>query len=1468
MNKKRVLSIALTAVMTFMPSAGAVIRAEVEDVSEVTVEFDMSQRSKLYHGSTGFLYGAAELNVPTIDLMYGLKPSVFVQKTYNGQQHPNGDVVRTSSAIQAVTDKKIQTYFQDIYVEWPYEVPMLEDGTVDIDSYQKTVEQILYGMICEDADEGDDGSFLGSDGAYHILNRNKASKYSYVLFNEPDSIWFGAKSNAQGRLRNAWKQIYDAVHNIDPDAVCAGPNMTIYRHNEYKEFLKFCKENDCLPEIITWHELQNDFRNFPVNYEKAAELVETYYTDGFKPEICINEYGRHCDLTAAGDLVKWAAMLEDKNIDGCLAFWSFANSLNDIAAGQNTPGAAWWVYHWYAQMTGEQCDAVTELAENTDFYGMASYDTDINMAYTVFGGNTEAGADEVVKLNNMSSTNLLGTNGAANVKVYGVGFSGHHGDSLMPECIFDSAVSAQDDTLTIKVDDTDEMDAYFAVITPTDDEGDEMIGARISALSYEAEDAEMLGNAVSSYNPDRSDAEYRKTFAASGRWVVENIANNGDGVKFTVNVPENGVYDTRLFYALQAPTVNGDYVIDENGTNRGVGKVLPFGLEVDGGETEIIYLDPTVSYDFKNYCKFDLELTAGEHTIAFMQINGNERGKKEKIRLVPEIDKLDLTFVPDVGTRNDFTIDMTEQTAFKEDDGYRICAVAPEDGYYTVSGGNFTLAKQCVDFPADADSFSECSVYDVPTGNTIYLAKGANTLVISGDNLGKIMFTYESNLTDEAAVVTADEMAICGYNPRSENNNFAISGQVISNIGVGQNVIDGESAVDNYIEFTVNAPSNGIYNLGIRYANNEPVPAVEKVSGGYYIDYLTNVIERYAQIKVNDNEPETVYFKNTFSWDTFRTFNIQAELEEGENTIRIYNDNSYHFLTDTNETAPNIDTVTIAKLSYDGEHVTVTSSGESIDTKWLDSLMKKCEAAINNADWYTEESLAAVKSVYDEVSAATQTSINLSYEALKEAYTALEYNRAVSINNMSADKEGMKYTYDLDVSKPGTLISAIYDEKGYLISVDIDDISEEDTGKSISKSFDVSNQTQNGIAKFMLWDSTDKMVPLTKEAETEWNTARDMYSVVWDFFGVTENITLANRKYLGFNGLTIVGGGNELDRIDGSLGIHFNGASAVGDGANRYIKFTPPVDGTIEITAKRAFSGAALYYTTSPSLSGGAYIKYLSDNADWAVGETTLKADTTYYFYCSGGMDIKNMRFYPDTVQEVEISIPDEILNDTQIKIKNGAESVVSVSEGTISVYEGATAAQIKSEIQSVYEGNQAYTLTKDGVNIADNEKAEDGAILTVTSQNGENARQYTIKYARVTEWDFVSVSEKIDLYNTSTEKFENLYIVGGNNANDCISSANGIHFNGVSTTGDNANRYIRYTPTADGTMEITAKYVNTGGALYYSTSEKLTGGSAVANLSASAWAMGSVKLTAGTTYHFYCHNKGMDIKSMRFIEE
>jgi len=70
---------------------------------------------------------------------------------------------------------------------------------------------------------------------------------------------------------------------------------------------------------------------------------------------------------------------------------------------------------------------------------------------------------------------------------------------------------------------------------------------------------------------------------------------------------------------------------------------------------------------------------------------------------------------------------------------------------------------------------------------------------------------------------------------------------------------------------------------------------------------------------VNDNEPETVYCRNTFSWDKIKTVVINVELKEGENTIVMYNDNTYRFSSLVNDAAPRFDKFIITPAFVTGE---------------------------------------------------------------------------------------------------------------------------------------------------------------------------------------------------------------------------------------------------------------------------------------------------------------------------------------------------------------------------------------------------------------------------------------------------------------------------------------------------------------------------------------------------------------------
>lgn len=1067
--------------------------------------FDMANQSTLSHGATGFLYGTADINVPSISLVEGLSPSFLVQKAMDGQQHPSGDAVRTSSALEAAGVQAIQVYLQDYYLEWPYDAPTTADGSIDFDSYQKTVESILYKMICDPAAEGDEGAFLGSDGNWYILNEEEASRYNYVLFNEPDTIWFGGYQMEE--FCAAWKQIYDAIHAIDPNAKCAGPNTTNYVKTWNQDFFQFCYENDCLPEIVTWHELYDGGNLANANDPNDAgmkgdstitfynhcldmtALLSQYYPADEMPEIVVNEYALFDDIGSPGRLVKWLSMLEDQDISGCMAYWGLANTLNEMAADQFNPNSTWWLYHWYSQMTGtqrayifnnnpnatdeEKAEAFYNLEDT--YYGLTSYDEENNIAYSLFGGSTLE-ENETIRLTNMDATALAGVNGAVNVKVYGVGYSGQMGITSQPQVIYDGPVQVVDNTLTVTVTGTDEMDAYYAVFTPTDRAGEASAVCSMSTLSYEAEDAALLGGAQVYTKTGTND------MATSGRAIVGNINNNGDGVQFTVDVPETGVYELDLFYSIQAPFVDAETLEpDGAGQNRAIGQTLPFGMQVDELDQQVLYLETTVKWDYKTHHDIDVYLTEGEHTITFTHINGDQ-GSLGNLQLVANVDKIDLDFVGVADTdqiaegRNDFTVSLNEAVrkstnasvsaqSLQTSTGNvtQFTAVAPQTGYYQVSvqfwdwidaQPTLNLSLQGIDYAADADSYSTVSTYYTPVGSaspvssgtvelgTVYLPQGASTMQLAttaGDAiLGDVTFTYLG--TEGVPSINASELTIYGTNPYLEEQEYAQSsdGLVLTQLGIGQDVsrsdlTDEENkqlAESNYAEVTIDASAAGVYSLGITYSNDEPAPVMLKADGTTYVHpYNVDLVERYMQVSVNGGEPETVYFRNTYSWDSYRTVEVLVTLEEGENTIRFYNDNSYQFSSLVNSTAPVISNLTIASLTGFGSVAAVPGQDTAqADTSRLESKLAQYAERQTYEVVYTSDSWAAVEQAAQTAQAlldsdATQAEINKAAADLNDALDLLtEVSVPVTEENLLA-----YYSFD------GTLENSVDGSTGEVV---------------------------------------------------------------------------------------------------------------------------------------------------------------------------------------------------------------------------------------------------------------------------------------------------------------------------------------------------------------------------------------------------------------------------------------------------
>ena len=909
------------------------LRTAVDNISYgSTLHFDASPdntKGSLLHGSTGFLYGVSEVNVPSADLIQAISPKILVQKAKDGQQHPSGDGYRLTPFLKTCGVENIQIYLQDYYLEWPYEY----NG---IDDYNAKVDKIVREMV-----EG--------------KTEEEIAGYSFVLFNEPDGIWYNNSSKVP-QLCEDWLKIYTTVKKINPKIKVAGPNFSVYNTNAYRTFLQYCQEHNCLPEYITWHELQKDkLRSFKSHCDEIKGFIKTYYAGSeIEPILFVNEVANFSDVGNPGSLVNWLSIFEEENAYASLPYWGLANSLNELAADTNKPNGAWWVYKWYAQMTGNKTPLTLEKIENPSargsLYGLTSVDDSAGIVYSLFGG--QAGS-QTVSIENIRSTKTFRDASNAHVKIYSTKFTGHHGFADTTPVEYEGNLAFSGNNLVFTIPNAELNDAYFAIITPAVSGENTIIAGyeKNWEKTYEAEDAALLGNAK------KYEQTGDTTLARSNRADVGSLDAQGDGVKFSVEVPQTGRYRMNVYYSSQAPCVNPltlEYTTSASGAqNRAIGAFVMHSLAIDGKELPELVYDSTVKWGYYNYRTVYVDLTAGKHEIQIMykgnSLNRTNSGMNEKCIVSAMLDKIDLTYEPEkaavvsvepeelVGSKEGYVLSRegtySGAGSAKGSGELDFYVCVPRDGYYRIgtSGtGNAVLFKSKVNYAQDAKAESGISLswlelfsldLGKEDGGMAYLTAGMNHLLLKGNNLtvDKVVFTEVLGATEEKTIaVEAEDCEISGTKTDDGYNylpgSTAVPQVIQTQYASGGKAVEGfRGGKDNKLTLSLTVPQAGDYKLSVFYANNEPAPVMKKQNGDNYVHpYNTDLVERYMQISVNGGTPQTVYFRNTLAWDTYKNTVVDVSLKEGTNFITFMNDNSYKFSSVQDDFTPRLDKFAVA----------------------------------------------------------------------------------------------------------------------------------------------------------------------------------------------------------------------------------------------------------------------------------------------------------------------------------------------------------------------------------------------------------------------------------------------------------------------------------------------------------------------------------------------------------------------------
>jgi hypothetical protein len=194
---------------------------------------------------------------------------------------------------------------------------------------------------------------------------------------------------------------------LDPTVKIAGPSPAVFNSNNMSSFLSFCKANNCLPDIMVWHEGE-----WVSNNVQAYRKLEQQLGIGPLP-ISINEYcgyGQLKDEGKPGTMGPLIAQLERSGVETASITWwdtPHPGRLGSLLATDTERNGGWFFYKWYGDMTGNMIGVTSSLAVNgKNLDGFANLDAAARNASVILAGANDGNVNVVVK--GFSAASFLG----------------------------------------------------------------------------------------------------------------------------------------------------------------------------------------------------------------------------------------------------------------------------------------------------------------------------------------------------------------------------------------------------------------------------------------------------------------------------------------------------------------------------------------------------------------------------------------------------------------------------------------------------------------------------------------------------------------------------------------------------------------------------------------------------------------------------------------------------------------------------------------------------------------------------------------------------------------------------------------------------------------------------------------------------------------------------------------------------
>lgn len=285
--------------------------------------------------------------------------------------------------------------------------------------------------------------------------------YHYDVWNEPDLSQFWSGSRAQ--FFEWWRDTYRLLKQIDPGCLVSGPSTATYNASWMNEFLTYAKNNQVVPDILSWHEMS---AVTPTALENNVVSARTIITNlGINiPYFHNNEVLNFGPNIRPGTIIAHLGHTHRNNVLGAArAYWTNAESgartqLNHLLTTSLQPRSAWWTHQRYASMTGSALLVTYDSLSDA----VASKDLAQQKIFVLLGKYGSA-TGPTLTLTQISSVGFIGNR----VRVTGQRIANSNTAALAePAITYNQLINVVNNTVSVTIPDMNQYDAYFLVITP------------------------------------------------------------------------------------------------------------------------------------------------------------------------------------------------------------------------------------------------------------------------------------------------------------------------------------------------------------------------------------------------------------------------------------------------------------------------------------------------------------------------------------------------------------------------------------------------------------------------------------------------------------------------------------------------------------------------------------------------------------------------------------------------------------------------------------------------------------------------------------------------------------------------------------------------------------------------------------------------------------------------------------------